>query len=139
MRRVSEKRVTPFATVATEHISNRETDFTVSPTNAADDSKQCDSSFAQVAKAAERELGAFLFAVEQMFGIEEVQRAADLWIKGIERADTITTDTEKSLRQITIQAAYQLARDAAAFRSLVRCALRGPSIPKAQTSAVLRS
>ena len=78
MRRVSEKRVGTFSTVANQHISNRKHGITVSATTAIDDSKPSASSFAHVAKAAGKELGAFLFAVEQMFGIEEVQRAADL-------------------------------------------------------------
>lgn len=84
---------------------------------------------AQLAKAAEKELGAFLVAVEKMFGREEVDRAASFWIQHFEAAHCLDSDLQKAFRKVTIQTAAQLATDEQAFGSLVRCALRGPSYP----------
>ena len=67
------------------------------------------ASTAQVAKAAERELGAFLEAARESFGAHRVKRAADLWIEGLENADCV--DAEICFRNITIRAASLLAAE----------------------------
>jgi hypothetical protein len=62
-----------------------------------------------LAVAAKEELGAFLFAVEEVFGVRQVLRASDLWITNLERADWDLDDAERSFRQITLLTSAQLA------------------------------
>jgi hypothetical protein len=71
-------------------------------------------SAAQIADAAEKELGAFLFVVNQEFGSDEVRRAADLWIQNFETADWIDAKMKQAFRQVTIQTSIQLAQEATA-------------------------
>ncbi len=66
-------------------------------------------SVATAAKAAEKELAAFLAAVQQVFINDEVQRAADLWILGLETTDWTDANAEQAFRQLTIRTSAQLA------------------------------
>jgi hypothetical protein len=58
---------------------------------------------------AERELGAFLSAVESMFGSQEVKRAAENWLEVLESDVACVDDATPNFRNITIQAASRLA------------------------------
>jgi hypothetical protein len=66
------------------------------------------SPLAQITNAAKKELGAFLCAVRQVFGHDEVERAADLWIASFEATDWIDSDQEQTCRRVTIQTLAQL-------------------------------
>ncbi len=65
----------------------------------------------QIANAALKELGAFLFAVKEVFGSDKVQKAADLWIRRLETTDWMGSNNAKAFRRITIQTLAQLADD----------------------------
>jgi hypothetical protein len=67
------------------------------------------SPLTQITNAAKKELGAFLCAVRQVFGQDEVEYAADLWIAGFEMTDWIDSAEEQTCRQVTIRALAQLA------------------------------
>jgi hypothetical protein len=58
--------------------------------------------------SAERELGAFMTAVSELFGTEHARRAADDWLDELERIDTLP-ETGRDFRAITIAAAVRLA------------------------------
>jgi hypothetical protein len=58
--------------------------------------------------SAERELGAFMTAVSELFGTEHARRAADDWVDELERIDTLP-ETGRDFRAITIAAAARLA------------------------------
>ena len=58
--------------------------------------------------SAERELGAFMKAVSELFGTEHARRAADDWLDELERLDTLP-ETGRDFRAITIAAAVRLA------------------------------
>jgi hypothetical protein len=73
-----------------------------------DDLREFSSPITQITKAAEKELGAFLSAVSQVSGYDEVERAADLWMANFETSDWINADEEHTCRQVTIQALAQL-------------------------------
>ncbi len=66
------------------------------------------SPVAQITNAAKKELGAFLSAVREVFGHDEVERAADLWIASFETTDWIDSDEEQTCRRVTIQTLAQL-------------------------------
>jgi hypothetical protein len=65
----------------------------------------------QIAGAAMKELGAFLFAINEVFGSDTVQKAADLWVRRLETTDWMGTNKAKAFRRITIQTSAQLADD----------------------------
>ncbi len=58
--------------------------------------------------SAERELGAFMRAVSEMFGAEHARRAADDWLDEFERMDTLP-ETRRYFGSVTIAAAARLA------------------------------
>ena len=58
--------------------------------------------------SAERELGAFMRAVSEMFGAEHTPRAADDWLDEFERIDTLP-QTRSDFGSVTIAAAARLA------------------------------
>jgi hypothetical protein len=59
---------------------------------------------------AERELGAFIGAVTELFGPEQARLAADDWINELEFMDVLPGPTERYWRLVTVAAAAQLAR-----------------------------
>lgn len=58
--------------------------------------------------SAERELGAFMTEVSELFGTEHARRAADDWLDEFEGLDTVP-ETGRDFRAITIAAAVRLA------------------------------
>jgi hypothetical protein len=66
------------------------------------------SLLAQITNAATRELGAFLHKVREVFGHDEVERAADLWIARFEADDWIDFEREQVCRRVTVHALAQL-------------------------------
>ncbi|HMF77846.1 MAG TPA: hypothetical protein VK604_19475 [Bryobacteraceae bacterium] len=104
---------------AAEHPTDQKGGITVSTITVTDELEMSSSSCAQMANAAERQLGAFPTTVGDVFGNDKVEQAADLWIRNLEAADCIESDTEKAFRQITIQTAAQLARGFHSFRFVV--------------------
>lgn len=59
-------------------------------------------------KSAERELGAFLAAVAELFGEDRARRAAEDWLYELELQETFLVNL--SWRPITVAAAIRLAR-----------------------------
>ena len=59
---------------------------------------------------AERELGAFIGAVTELFGPEQARLAADDWINELESMDGLPGPTKRQWRSITVAALVQLAR-----------------------------
>ena len=66
-------------------------------------------SIAQHLALAERELSAFVTAVHQLFGAEQVWRAADSWIEELERMDWPSEAPVIDWSKVTIAAAGRLA------------------------------
>jgi hypothetical protein len=64
----------------------------------------------RIASAAEKELAAFLSAVEQVFGSSEILRAADLWLASLALVGPVHLCPEQTFRDVTIQATTQLTR-----------------------------
>jgi hypothetical protein len=62
----------------------------------------------RIGSAAERELAAFLHAVEQVFGAGEIRRASDFWLAALERIGPVHDRPEEVFRDVTIQATTQL-------------------------------
>jgi hypothetical protein len=58
---------------------------------------------------AERELGAFMNAVAELYGPEQATNAADDWINEFESADEPLDSTSREWRKITVKAAARLA------------------------------
>ncbi len=79
------------------------------------------SPLAQITNAAKRELGAFLYTVRQVFGQDEVEHAADLWIASFEADNWIDFEREQVCRRVTIHALAQLV----ASRRLMAAAAAG--------------
>ena len=59
---------------------------------------------------AERELGAFIGAVTELFGPEQARLAADDWINELELMDGLPGPTKRHWGSITVAALVQLAR-----------------------------
>ncbi len=59
---------------------------------------------------AEKELAAYMFAVQELFGSEHAREAADVWIEELELLDWPAGDGDPAWRRITIAAAIRLAR-----------------------------
>ena len=59
---------------------------------------------------AERELGAFIRAVTELFGPEEARFAADAWIDELELMDALPGPTRRDWGEVTVAASAQLAR-----------------------------
>ena len=58
---------------------------------------------------AEREMAAFISAVDHLFGFEHSQRAAEYWIEHLEKMSLPRNPTPPLLRQVTIAAASHFA------------------------------
>ena len=67
-------------------------------------------SMAKLLASAERELSAFVAAVNQLFGAEQGQKAAKNWIEELERADWPSGASVINWRKVTIAAAATLVR-----------------------------
>src|SRR5580692_3779006 len=59
---------------------------------------------------AERELGAFIRAVTELFGPEQARLGADSWVDELELMDALPGPTRRDWGLVTIAAAAQLAR-----------------------------
>src|ERR1700680_2456039 len=59
---------------------------------------------------AERELGAFIRAVTELFGPEQARLAAEDWVDELELMDALPGPTRRDLGSVTVAAAAQLAR-----------------------------
>ena len=59
---------------------------------------------------AERELGAFIGAVTELFGPEQARLAAEDWVDELELMDALPGPTKRAWRSVTIAASAQLAR-----------------------------
>ena len=70
--------------------------------------------------SAERELGAFVRAVSEVFGAEHARRAADDWLDEFERMDTLP-EIRSHFGSVTIAAAVRLATSLNAAGNPVNC------------------
>jgi hypothetical protein len=59
---------------------------------------------------AERELGAFIRAVTELFGPEPARLAADAWVDELELMDVLPGPSRRDWGSITVAASAQLAR-----------------------------
>jgi len=59
---------------------------------------------------AERELGAFIRAVTELFGPEQARLAAEEWVDELELMDALPGPTRRDWGSVTIAASAQLAR-----------------------------
>ena len=59
---------------------------------------------------AERELGAFIRAVTELFGPEQARLAAEDWVDELELMDALAGPTRRDWGSVTVAAAAQLAR-----------------------------
>ena len=59
---------------------------------------------------AERELGAFITAVTELFGPEQARLAAEDWIDELELMDALPGPTRREWASVTVAASAQLAR-----------------------------
>ena len=59
---------------------------------------------------AERELGAFIRAVTELFGPEQARLAAEDWVDELELMDALPGPTRRDWVSVTVAAAAQLAR-----------------------------
>ena len=66
---------------------------------------------AQLLASAERELSAFVTAVNQSFDAEQGQKAAKNWIDELERTDWQSGASVNDWRKVTIAAAASLVRN----------------------------
>jgi len=62
-----------------------------------------------------KELGAFISAVQQLFGREQARNAANYWLEALERVD-FRRGGYPYFRQVTIEAARHLASDITGIR-----------------------
>jgi hypothetical protein len=77
----------------------------ISPT----DEESTRSVHTQLVEAAEKELAAFIAAVNELFDAEQARQAAENWIEELARTDWPSEDPVPELRRITIAAASGLA------------------------------
>jgi hypothetical protein len=69
----------------------------------------CDGpTFAKLMMMAERELGAFINAVTELFGSEQVRLAAEDWLNELVSMETLPGLTSRDWRLITIAASARL-------------------------------
>ena len=73
-----------------------------------DEAKNCDLGSADIAKMAERELGAFFNAVKELFGAKQAQFAAKDWLEEWETTNAWPVAI-REWRRITIRASRRLA------------------------------
>ena len=67
---------------------------------------------AQLLASAERELSAFVTAVNQLFDAEQGRKATKIWIEELERTDWPSGASAIDWREVTIAAAARLVRRA---------------------------
>jgi len=65
---------------------------------------------AELVVIAERELGAFIRAVTELFGPEQARLAAEDWVDELELMDALPGPTRREWGSVTIAASAQLAR-----------------------------
>ena len=65
--------------------------------------------FAKLMTMAERELGAFISAVTELFGFEQVRPATEDWLDELVLMETVPRLTNRDWRLITIAASARLA------------------------------
>ena len=75
---------------------------------ATDQDEGSDQSMAQLLASAERELSAFVAAVNELFDAEQARRAAINWIEELARTDWPSEATVMDWRRATIAAAARL-------------------------------
>ena len=73
---------------------------------------------------AERELGAFIRAVTELFGPEQARLAAEDWVDELELMDVLPGPTRRDWGSVTVAASAQLARRLNAEVAVQRHALR---------------
>jgi hypothetical protein len=71
-----------------------------------------EGSMAQLLASAERELSAFVTAVNQLFDAEQGRKATKTWIEELERTDWPSGASAIDWRKVTIAAAARLVRRA---------------------------
>jgi hypothetical protein len=59
---------------------------------------------------AERELGAFIGAVTELFGPEQARLATEDWVEEVESMDALPGPTRREWGSVTVAASVQLAR-----------------------------
>jgi hypothetical protein len=59
---------------------------------------------------AERELGAFIRAVTELFGPEQARLATEDWVEEVELMDVLPGPTRREWGSVTVAASVQLAR-----------------------------
>ncbi len=69
-----------------------------------------DPTFASQMDMAQRELGAFIYAVSESYGPEEADIAAQDWLDELKLLDRIPEPTPRDWRLVTIAAAGRLAK-----------------------------
>ena len=74
--------------------------------------KICTASPGNILNTAERELGAFLLAVENRADLGDSTRVAEIWIQAFESQNWPDNNFDAFFRKVTIRAACDLARDA---------------------------
>jgi hypothetical protein len=67
-----------------------------------------DRSIAQPLASAERELSAFVIAVDELFGAEQARQAADNWLEELEQTDWLSQAPVIDWRKVTIAAAARI-------------------------------
>jgi len=65
-------------------------------------------SMAQLLASAERELSAFVIAVDELFGAERARQASENWMEELEQADWLIQAPVIDWRKVTIAAAARL-------------------------------
>jgi len=63
---------------------------------------------AQLLASSERELSAFVIAVDELFGAEQARQAAENWLEELERTDWLSQAPVIDWRKVTIAAAARL-------------------------------
>jgi hypothetical protein len=69
-----------------------------------------DRTFASQMDMAQRELGAFLYAVSESYGPEEADIAAQDWLEELKLLDCVPEPTPRDWRLVTIAAAGRLSK-----------------------------
>jgi len=69
-----------------------------------------EGSMAQLLASAERELSAYVTAVNQLFGAEQGRKATKTWLEELERTDWPSGASVIDWRKVTIAAAARLVR-----------------------------
>jgi hypothetical protein len=82
---------------------------------------------AQLLASAERELSAFVTAVNQLFGAEQGWKAANNWIEELERTDWPSGASVIDWRKVTIAAAARLVRVATVNSVTVKDEVHAPT------------